>query len=90
MSRGLEATTQRSRGGRASPGVIFYRYKTKEALFAAVFERQIVLPEAFARLAGAAGKSTLAAHLLDAGRGVVTMMSAMGMPFNDDGVFQPP
>ncbi len=81
LSRGLEATTQEiARRARISESVIFYRYKTKEALFAAVFERQIVLPEAFARLAEAAGKSTLAAHLLDAGRGVVTMMSAM-MPF---------
>src|SRR5437773_5345651 len=46
LARGLDATAAEiaARAG-ISESLVFYRYKTKEALFLAVVDRQIVLPE---------------------------------------------
>ena len=45
LARGLDATTAEiAKRARISESVIFHRYKTKEALFSAVVERQLVMP----------------------------------------------
>ena len=81
LERGLEATTSSiAKRARISESVIFYRYKTKEALFAAVFERQLAMPPAFARLAWRAGLGEIADNLFDAGMGLVEM-SERTLPF---------
>jgi AcrR family transcriptional regulator len=89
LERGLDATTSYiAKRARISESVIFYRYKTKEALFLAVVERQLVMPPAFAKLAWLGGKGEIADHLFDAGMGLVElsqrvlpfMMMAFGSP----------
>jgi AcrR family transcriptional regulator len=81
LARGLEATTgEIARRARISESVIFHRYKTKEALFTAVFERQIVIPPAFARLPKLVGKGEIADNLFDAGMGIVEAMQNV-LPF---------
>ena len=81
LERGLEATTSYiAKRARISESVIFYRYKTKEALFAAVFERQLVMPPAFARLAWRAGLGEIADNLFDAGMGLVEI-AQRALPF---------
>ncbi|MCU1279073.1 MAG: Transcriptional regulator, TetR family protein [bacterium] len=81
LERGLEATTSYiAKRARISESVIFYRYKTKEALFSAVFERQLVMPDAFAKLAWRAGMGEIADNLFDAGMGIVELSQRV-MPF---------
>jgi AcrR family transcriptional regulator len=81
LARGVEATTTEiARRARISESVIFHRYKTKEALFAAVYERQIVMPPAFARLPSLVGQGEVADNLFDAGMGVVEVMHSV-LPF---------
>ena len=81
LARGVDATTTEiARRARISESVIFHRYKTKEALFSAVFERQIVMPPALARLPSVVGKGEIADHLFDAGMGVAEMMEGV-LPF---------
>jgi AcrR family transcriptional regulator len=81
LARGVDATTgEIARRARISESVIFHRYKTKEALFTAVFERQIVMPPAFARLPARVGKGEIADNLFDAGMGIVAMMQSV-LPF---------
>jgi AcrR family transcriptional regulator len=81
LKRGLDATTAEiARRARISESVIFYRYKTKEALFIAVFERQIVLPEAFARLPSQVGTGEIAEHLFSVGASLVDLMQTV-LPF---------
>src|SRR4051812_3405186 len=73
-ARGLDATTSEiAKRARISESVIFYRYKTKEALFTAVFERELVTPPAFAKLARRAGAGTVADNLFDAGMALVEL-----------------
>jgi AcrR family transcriptional regulator len=81
LARGVDATTTEiAKRARISESVIFHRYKTKEALFSAVFERQIVMPPAFARLPSLVGRGQIADHLFDAGLGIVEMMQSV-LPF---------
>jgi AcrR family transcriptional regulator len=81
LARGIDATTPEiAKRARISESVIFHRYKTKEALFTAVFERQMVMPPAFARLPALVGKGEIADHLFDAGMGLCEMMQSV-MPF---------
>lgn len=89
LERGLDATTSEiARRARISESVIFYRYKTKEALFTAVFERQLVMPPGFATLVERAGDGAIADNLFDAGMALVElservlpfMMMAFGSP----------
>ena len=78
LARGLDATTSEiAKRARISESVIFYRYKTKEALFSAVFERQIVVPPAFAALPSRVGKGKVADNLFDAGMGIVEVMQTV-------------
>jgi AcrR family transcriptional regulator len=81
LARGLDATTTEiAKRARISESVIFHRYKTKEALFSAVFDRQIVMPPAIARLPSLVGQGEIADNLFDAGLGLVEMMEQV-LPF---------
>jgi AcrR family transcriptional regulator len=81
LARGTDATTAEiAKRARISESVIFHRYKTKEALFAAVFERKMYLPPAFARLTLLVGEGEIADNLFDAGMGIVEMMHNV-LPF---------
>jgi AcrR family transcriptional regulator len=81
LERGLEATTSFiAKRARISESVIFYRYKTKEALFSAVFERQLVLPPGVLKLALGEGKGEIADDLFDAGMSLVEL-SEQVLPF---------
>lgn len=81
LARGLDATTTEiAQKARISESVIFYRYKTKEALFIAVMERELVPPAAVEKLASLVGKGTIAEHLYDVGVGVLDLTQAV-MPF---------
>ncbi len=81
LARGVDATTTEiAKRARISESVIFHRYKTKEALFSAVFERQLVMPPAFARLASVVGEGKIADNLFDAGMGLVEMTQSV-LPF---------
>jgi AcrR family transcriptional regulator len=81
LERGLEATTsQIAKRARISESVIFYRYKTKEALFTTVFERQLVTPPAFAKLVWRAGIGDIANNLFDAGMALVELSNRV-LPF---------
>jgi AcrR family transcriptional regulator len=78
LDRGLDATTAEiAQRARISESVIFHRYKTKEALFTAVFEKQMAMPAAFARLPALVGRGKIADHLFDAGVGIAEMMQSM-------------
>lgn len=75
LERGLEAsTTEIAERVRISESVIFHRFKTKRALFKAVFERVVVIPPAAARLPSLVGKNEIANNLFDAGLGVAEML----------------
>src|SRR5690242_4320791 len=81
LERGLDATTSSiAKRARISESVIFYRYKTKEALFSAVVERQLVVPPELARLSRQAGHGEIADNLYDAGLGLVAL-SRRVLPF---------
>ncbi|HEY2749352.1 MAG TPA: TetR/AcrR family transcriptional regulator [Polyangia bacterium] len=81
LERGLDATTSEiAKRARISESVIFYRYKTKEALFTAVFERQLVTPPGFARLAWRAGVGEVADNLFDAGMALIELSNHV-LPF---------
>ena len=81
LERGLDATTSYiAKRARISESVIFYRYKTKEALFTAVFARQLVMPPGFARLAWRAGEGEIAENLFDAGMSLVELSQRV-LPF---------
>src|SRR5690349_8888772 len=81
LARGIDAkTSEIARRAGISESVIFHRYKTKEALFSAVFERQIVMPPAVASLVTRVGKGQIADHLFEAGMGMAEMMERV-LPF---------
>jgi AcrR family transcriptional regulator len=81
LERGLDATTSEiAKRARISESVIFYRYKTKEALFTAVFERQLVMPAGFAKLLWRAGVGEIADNLFDAGMALVELSQRV-LPF---------
>jgi AcrR family transcriptional regulator len=81
LQRGLDATTAEiaERAG-ISESIIFYRYKTKEALFAAVVERLVVVPPELERLTDHVGKGELAETLFDVAAGMVAAMDQV-LPF---------
>jgi len=81
LARGLDATASEiARKVHISPSVIFHRYKSKEALFSAVYERQLSVPAPFARLARAAGTGEIADNLLTAGMSLVELTQG-ALPF---------
>lgn len=63
---GHAATTARiaQRAG-VSEGLLFYRYRSREGLLAAVIHRETQPPEALSRLVGAAGARSVAENLTD-------------------------
>jgi AcrR family transcriptional regulator len=74
LARGLDATTAEiAQRAHISESVIFHRYKTREALAIAVFERQIVLPAAFEKLASLVGKGEIADHMFQVGAGLIDL-----------------
>jgi len=78
---GHAATTARiaQRAG-VSKGIIFYRYKSREALLAAVIRRETEPPEALHELARAAGERTVGENLADI-LGVLLEAIARAHPF---------
>jgi AcrR family transcriptional regulator len=75
LARGLDATTAEiaARAG-ISESLIFYRYKTKEALLVAVIDRQIAVPPLFEALAERVGRGELADHLFEIGAAIIEAM----------------
>lgn len=75
LARGLDATTAEiaERAG-VSESLIFYRYKTKEALFVAVIDKMIVLSPSLATLHDRVGKGEIAEHLYEVGADIVEGM----------------
>jgi AcrR family transcriptional regulator len=81
LERGLDATTSYiAKRARISKSVIFYRYKSMDAVFSAVFDRQLVMPPAFANLARRAGTGEIADNLFDAAMGLLEMSQRV-LPF---------
>jgi AcrR family transcriptional regulator len=81
LERGLDATTaQIARRAHISESVIFHRYKTKEALFIAVCERQLVLPPQLEQLGSLVGHGVIADHLYDVASAFLDMTVAV-LPF---------
>jgi AcrR family transcriptional regulator len=75
LERGLDATTADvAEKARVSTSLIFYRYKTKEALFLAVLERELALPPFFETLPKRVGKGRVEDALFDIGMAVVDAM----------------
>jgi AcrR family transcriptional regulator len=74
LLRGLDATTTEiaQRAG-VSESIIFYRYKTKEALFLAVIDRQLVVPKALETLKSRVGQGDIAEHLYEVGTAILDM-----------------
>jgi AcrR family transcriptional regulator len=76
LERGLDATTADvAERARVSTSLIFYRYKTKEALFTAVLEREMQLPPIWEALHERAGKGRVADVLFDTGAAFLDSMS---------------
>jgi AcrR family transcriptional regulator len=74
LERGVDATTAEiAQRARISESVIFHRYKTREALAIAVFDREIKLPAAFENLAAAVGKGEIADHLFQLGMSLIDL-----------------
>jgi AcrR family transcriptional regulator len=75
LRRGLDATTAEiaERAG-VSESLIFYRYKTKEALFVAVIDKMIVLAPSLASLPERVGIGDITDHLYEVGVGIVEGM----------------
>ena len=82
LERGLDATTSEiARRARISESVIFYRYKTKEALFTAVFERRARHAGRLrASWRGAPASVEIADNLFDAGMALVELSQRV-LPF---------
>ena len=81
LEQAVGATTAAiARKARVAESVIFHRYKTKEALFCAVLDREARVPAVLEDLAARAGKGDIADTLFDASMGVIEAARAM-MPF---------
>ena len=81
LEQAVGATTAAiARKARVAESVIFHRYKTKEALFCAVLDREARVPPVLEDLAARAGKGEIADTLFDASMGVIEAARAM-MPF---------
>lgn len=78
LSRGLDATTAEiaERAG-VSESLIFYRYKTKEALFTAVVDKMMVLGPSFGELRARVGKGDIAEQLFEVGTDIVNGMQTV-------------
>jgi AcrR family transcriptional regulator len=83
LEKGLRATTAEiaARAG-VSEGLVFYRYRSKEALLVAVLRREQALPARLGELIASAGTGSLAASLEELG-GVVTAGVRATVPFID-------
>jgi AcrR family transcriptional regulator len=83
LRRGLGATTAEiaARAG-VSEGLVYYRYKTKEALLAAVLEREQRAPPRLGELVEAAGRGALPESIEEVGRVVMRSLRATA-PFVD-------
>jgi AcrR family transcriptional regulator len=81
LARGFDATTAQiaERAG-ISESIIFYRYKTKEALFAAVVERLVVVPPELERLSERVGKGDIAETMFEVGAAMIAAMDQV-LPF---------
>jgi AcrR family transcriptional regulator len=81
LARGLDATTAEiaERAG-ISESIIFYRYKTKEALFAAVVERLVVVPPELEHLPERVAQGDLAETLFEVGAAMIAAMDQV-LPF---------
>ena len=73
LEKGLRATTAgiAARAG-VSEGLVFYRYRNKDALLAAVLKRQDRVPPRLEELAATAGQGSLEGNLQEIGRLVLT------------------
>lgn len=81
LERGMDATTlEIAERARVSESIIFYRYKTKEALFLAVLDRQKILPPIIGELPALVGQGVLADQLFDLGSSIIGAMEAL-LPF---------
>src|SRR5262245_52533154 len=81
LARGFDATTaQIAEAAGISESIIFYRYKTKEALFAAVVERLVVVPPELERLPGRVGWGDIAETMFEVGQAMVAAMEQV-LPF---------
>jgi AcrR family transcriptional regulator len=76
LDRGLDATTAEiAHKAGVSESIIFYRYKTKEALLSAVLERQcFTMPPSFEDLPARVGRGEIAEHLQEAGAALIAAM----------------
>src|SRR6266542_407512 len=81
LARGFDATTAEiaDRAG-ISESIIFYRYKTKEALFAAVVERLVVVPPELESLSEKVGKGELSETMFEVGAAMIAAMDQV-LPF---------
>jgi len=71
LEAGVGATTAEiARRAEISESVLFYRFKSKEALFEAVLERQAKVPPVLRALRGRAGSGDLAQTLTEVGQSV--------------------
>ena len=91
LERGLDATIEDVAGHASiSEGAVFHRYKTKEALLLAVFEREILSLHNFGELESRAGKGAIEDHLFELATSVIAkarrlfplLMLAFGSPIN--------
>jgi AcrR family transcriptional regulator len=81
LEKSVGATTAEiARKARVSESVIFHRYKTKEALFLAVLERERRIPPLVFDLEERVGRGEVAATLFDLGMAVIEAGRAF-MPF---------
>jgi len=81
LSRGIDATTAEiaERAG-ISESSIFYRYKTKEALFMAVVERLVAVPPALDAILDQVGKADPAETMFEIGCALIAAMDKV-LPF---------
>src|SRR5262245_33775114 len=78
LERGLDATTAEiAERAQISESVIFHRYKTREGLAVAVFERQLTMPPAFEKLAALVGRGDIAEHMYEVGQGLIDLMKTV-------------
>jgi AcrR family transcriptional regulator len=83
LKKGLRATTAEiaARAG-VSEGLVFYRYRSKEALLVAVLRREQALPARLGELIAAAGTGSLADSIEELG-GIVMASVRATIPFVD-------
>jgi AcrR family transcriptional regulator len=81
LARGIDATTAdiAERAG-ISESIIFYRYKTKEALFMAVVERLVVVPPVLETIHERVGDGDIAETMFEIGAAMIAAMDQV-LPF---------